>query len=327
MYWVQGTGGLVHALSAKRGMKEEGELRTPVPWGLGFESRGDRLHPRVPMGEASSPRGSDPRADGRDRFQDHGRHEHTRETTAKRSSSTGSRASGRSQHGARGSSLAAHGHGGHGSDSSRRSDARGIGTGIHTTRGNRVFPMAHWARREHDATNGNIHAIRNARPQTAVALRAELPGPTGILSTAVPVPTGIFCWSAPTSTRGWKTRPHTIRGPRCQPISPRGRRSGNPTQVRIRRSADHPGWTHRTARRRAGRERQPAAGPRRATHGHVLADVSHERRGTTAGLRRRGTGTPGPDGTPAPEHGRAGYSDRPAKGQPERHLELQRLVR
>ena len=41
--------------------------------------------------------------------------------------------------------------------------------------------------------------------------------------------------------RGWKTRPHTIRGPRCQPTSPRGRRSGNPTQDRIRRSADHPG--------------------------------------------------------------------------------------
>ena len=48
---------------------------------------------------------------------------------------------------------------------------------------------------------GNIHAIRNARPRTAVALRAELPGPTGILPTAVPVPTGIFSWSAPTSPR------------------------------------------------------------------------------------------------------------------------------
>ena len=36
--------------------------------------------------------------------------------------------------------MAAHGHGGHGPDSSRRSDARGIGTGIHTTKGNRVSP-------------------------------------------------------------------------------------------------------------------------------------------------------------------------------------------
>ena len=58
VYWVQGTGGLVHALSAKRGMKEEGELRTP----MGFESRWDRLHPRVPMGlgDASQPRSVSP---------------------------------------------------------------------------------------------------------------------------------------------------------------------------------------------------------------------------------------------------------------------------
>ena len=31
VYWVRGTGGLVHALSAKRGMKEEVELRTLDP--------------------------------------------------------------------------------------------------------------------------------------------------------------------------------------------------------------------------------------------------------------------------------------------------------
>ena len=70
MYWVRGTGGLVHALSAKRGMKEEVELRTldpggtwvrvhpSIPVGLGS----DRLHPRVPveLEDASQPRSMSP---------------------------------------------------------------------------------------------------------------------------------------------------------------------------------------------------------------------------------------------------------------------------